>query len=77
VRQQLETARLGCHNFASTQEIFPPGGAWNWQAFSGQPWFSASYYQPYCGASDPLGGPGGFLNWRLLLLPYIEQDPLL
>jgi prepilin-type N-terminal cleavage/methylation domain-containing protein len=72
----LKQIALGCHNFDSAMERFSPGGAYNWQAFSGQPWFDPTQWQPYYGASEPLGGPGGFRNWRMLLLPYIEQDPL-
>jgi prepilin-type N-terminal cleavage/methylation domain-containing protein/prepilin-type processing-associated H-X9-DG protein len=72
----LKQIALGCHNFASAMECFPPGGAWNWQAYSTQSWFSPSYFQPYYSPNDPLGGPGAFRNWRMLVLPYIEQDPL-
>jgi prepilin-type N-terminal cleavage/methylation domain-containing protein/prepilin-type processing-associated H-X9-DG protein len=67
---------VACHLFADNHGIFPVGGAYNWQTYSNQPWFDPSQWLPYYGASDPLGGPSGFRNWRELLLPFIEQDPL-
>jgi prepilin-type N-terminal cleavage/methylation domain-containing protein len=70
----LKQIALGCHNFASTMNRFPPGMAWNWQAWSNQPWFNLSDWPPYYSPNEPLGGPGGIRNWRVLLLPYLEQD---
>jgi prepilin-type N-terminal cleavage/methylation domain-containing protein/prepilin-type processing-associated H-X9-DG protein len=74
----LKQIALACHNFASTMEQFPPGDAVNWKIYSNQPWFSAfaSSYASYYGQSNPLGGLSGDENWRVLLLPYIEQDNL-
>jgi prepilin-type N-terminal cleavage/methylation domain-containing protein/prepilin-type processing-associated H-X9-DG protein len=72
----LRQLAIGCHNFATTYGFFPPGDAWNWEAFSNQPWFNLADWQPYYSPNDPLGGPGGVLNWRNLLLPFIEEDPL-
>src|SRR5262249_44976069 len=75
---KLKQIALGCHDFASTMGRFPPGDAVNWQVYSNQPWFSqyASTYASYYGPSDPLGGLSGDENWRVLLLPYIEQNNL-
>jgi prepilin-type processing-associated H-X9-DG protein len=74
----LKQIALGCHNFVSTMGYFPEGDANNYSIYSNQPWFSqyATAYAQYYGPSDPNGGLSGDQNWRVLLLPYIEQNNL-
>jgi prepilin-type processing-associated H-X9-DG protein len=74
----LKELTLACHNFAASNDRFPPGVAINWQQWSNQPWFQPymSQYATFYGPSDPLAGTNGSINWRMLLLPWIEQDNL-
>jgi prepilin-type N-terminal cleavage/methylation domain-containing protein len=74
----LKQIALACHNFASTYNRFPPADAVNWQIYSSQPWFSqyASQYKQYYGPSDPMGGLSGDEGWRVLILPFLEQQNL-
>jgi prepilin-type N-terminal cleavage/methylation domain-containing protein/prepilin-type processing-associated H-X9-DG protein len=85
----MKQVALALHSFAATYEQFPAGCAFNWNAYAAlYPKYWAAYgpmYLSYYGQAPNTVNTVGAVNpnliwiqnWRVGLLPFIEQDNLL